>query len=54
MTKSRLKKIRTIKGIPTKISKGMRKDLDKIITEFKVIGINISYAQASEILRRNK
>lgn len=50
----RIKTNSKIKTIPTKISVGLRKDLDKIIIEYKTLGIALSYGEAGEIYRKTK
>lgn len=49
-----IKRSAKIKGIPCKISQGMKKELDKVISDYKNLGIYLSYAEACEIYRRNK
>ena len=50
----KIKRSSKIKGVMVKISPALKKDLTKIVQEYKSLGIEISYAEASEFYRRNR
>lgn len=50
----RTKTVAKVKSVQVKISTSLKTELDRIIREWKSLGINLSYAEASEIYRRAK
>lgn len=54
MMVTRKKRFKRVKGVATLISPRLKKKLDVIIGEYSVIGIQLNYAQASEIYMREK